>query len=135
MSFLIYQILCMWWLENLSTPKKLMHHLVHSLPIISRKVEVSFVLQIYIPIGLIMSHSYIVIIDFLKFTLLCSPKLSLQARLLCRCVEQLTFITIINIHFHLVIVVSNWFQASTFSKFVRCSSLLVLIKARSLSCT
>jgi hypothetical protein len=50
-------------------------------------------------------------------------------------IEQLTFITIVNIHFCGVNVVLSWSWAFKFSKFWTCSFFLVLIRTRILSCS
>ncbi len=55
-----------WWLENWSTPKKFLHHFIHSFPKVLRKVEVSFVLHVHTPIIFLVAYSYVVFIDFLE---------------------------------------------------------------------
>ncbi len=59
-------ILHIWWLENWSTPKKFLHHFIHSSPKVLRKVKVGFVLHVHILIIFLASYSYIVIIDLIE---------------------------------------------------------------------
>lgn len=58
-------------------------------------------------------------------------QLSLNVGLFLRCYKQPTFMTTIEMLFHLLIVVLNWSQPSTYSMLtLRCSYLLVLTKAK-----